>query len=71
MSYLTNPSAWALGYLKGRARAFSRGNLTVANVLGAARKALALGASYHDIAAVLAIYGLAWDPALNVLSQVS
>jgi len=61
MSFATNAPGWALGYLRGRAEAFRRGRLTLANVRGAVRKALALGASYADVAALLAGHGLSWD----------
>jgi hypothetical protein len=61
MSYVTDPAQWSLCYLRGRAEAFMRGRLTMANVLGAARRARALGADHRDIAALLDRYGLRWD----------
>jgi hypothetical protein len=70
MSFATNAPGWALGYLRGRAEAFRRGRLTLANVQGAARKALSLGASYSDIANLLAAYGLAWDLEHEVLRRL-
>lgn len=61
MSYFADPGHWALSYLRGRIEAFRRGRLTIANVLGAARKAVALGVSHADVATLLAEYELTWD----------
>ena len=69
MSFPTNAPAWALGYLRGRAEAFSRGRLTLAYVRGAVRKALSLGASYSDVADLLSAYGLSWDLEHEVLRR--
>ena len=63
-------TGWALGYLRGRAEVFARrGRLTLAHLRGAVRKAMALGASYSDIATLLAAYGLSWDVEHEVLHQ--
>jgi hypothetical protein len=69
VSYFTDPSHWALSYLRGRAESFRRGRLTIGNVLGAARKAVALGVSHADVSTLLAEYGLTWDEAGDELRQ--
>ena len=70
MAYYTNPSEWALGYLRGRAKGFAKGNLTITHVLGAARRAFALGATPKDIAAVLETYELSFDLERDVVIQL-
>jgi len=52
---------FGLGFLKGRADSFRRGLLTIAHVEGAANMAARYGVADHDIAAMLIVYGLAWD----------
>jgi len=71
MSYFSDPTHWALCYLRGRAEAFLRGRLTVGNVLGAARKAVALGVSDSDVATLLANYGVHWNAADEALTSCS
>ena len=52
---------WALGYLRGRAHAFRRGKLSLANVAGAVRLARARQVRDADVRLILSPFGLDWD----------
>ena len=52
---------WALAYLCGRARAFRRGKLSLANVAGAIRLARSQQVTDGDVREALAPFGLEWD----------
>ena len=52
---------WALAYICGRARAFRRGKLSLANVAGAIRMARARQVRDIDVREALAPFGLDWD----------
>jgi hypothetical protein len=59
--------AWALDYLRGRAKAMARGKITLNNLEGAVRHALARGATIVAVESVLAGYNLCWDTDSNTL----
>jgi hypothetical protein len=58
---LNNSDPWAIGYLRGRSRAYRRGNISLANVAGAIRMARARQVRDSDVAVALAPFALSWD----------
>jgi hypothetical protein len=55
-----NPT-WALRYLQGRAEAYKRGRVTLANVAGAVRLAMNHRADPEEIVRLLRQYALDWE----------
>ena len=64
-----NTSGWALRYLQGRADAYRRGRLTIANVAGAVQLALTRGVTEGDITELLRRYALSWEIKTRTLSR--
>jgi hypothetical protein len=49
---------WAIGFLRGTAKAFARGNVSVATANGAVDRAQRDGVDTQDIVAILSEFGL-------------
>ena len=53
--------SWELSYLRGRAEAFRRGRLPLAQVASAVHVALRRNATIEDVQEVLAMFALEWN----------
>jgi hypothetical protein len=60
----TQSAAWALAYLRGSARGYWRGTVTLPRVTASVDLAMRMGASGEDVRRVLLQHALGWD-ALN------
>ena len=60
----TQSANWALAYLRGSARAYWRGTVTLPRVTASVDLAMRLGASGEEVRRVLTQHALDWD-ALN------
>lgn len=67
----TTKPGWARATLVGRANAWRRGNITLANLSGSVPVMLRHGMSLDDIVTLLATYGLRWDADARTLQLIN
>lgn len=71
MSNVVRGPVWGLGYLRGRVEACRRGRLALSHVAGAVGVAEREGVSSDAIIALLAHYGLRWEPESRAVSRLA
>jgi len=63
-------AGWALSYLRGHMKGYKRGSVSLRQLAAAVRVALERNVSLDDIRIVLAIVGLQWNSAGQVLTTI-